>query len=338
MKLLMNANRTKTAIQISLSTEIDNLINQGRNILILTHINPDGDAIGSQLAMASFVRSKGKNVFLVRDDEIPKNLQFLAGAEDIPLFGNLPDSLKIDTAIILECPHLHRAGKAEQLLNDAVKIINIDHHHDNDNYGDIKWVDSSISSVGEMLYELFENLNFHISESVAEQLYTAILTDTGRFRFKSTSKRTMEIAGNLVEAGASPSHITDLVYYNQEPSSIRLLGKVLNAIEFHFSDRLCLISVTQNMLAAAKATKEDTEGLIDYTLYSNTTEIGLMLKEVDSSTTKVSLRSREKIDISKIAAQFGGGGHFNASGCQINKDIETAKSELLKAIGEELSD
>lgn len=332
--------KTKTTNIDDISREIFSILDQSKNVLIVSHINPDGDAIGTQLAMASYLRSIGKTVCLFRDDEIPRNLHFLAGAENIPLF-NLSDSekdaLQIDTVVLLECPQIERTGNIRELITDNVKIINIDHHQDNAMFGDVIWVDSSISSVGEMVFEFFANQNFKISESVAEQLYTAILTDTGRFRFGSTSKRTMEIAGELMQAGASPSNITDLVYFNQTATSIKLLGKVLNETEYFFDNKLCILPLKKSMYKDASATQSDSEGLIDYTLRCHETEVGILFKEASEKITKVSLRSQDKIDVSKIAARFGGGGHFHAAGCQIEADFETARKMLIDLLEKELN-
>ena len=216
---------------------ITNFLEDSQRILVVSHIDPDGDALGTQLAFGAFLTFLGKDVFLVRDSKVPDKYRFLRGADDIPHVDTLPEYLDIDAAVALECPDLDRIGKVRRHLKDGLKVLNIDHHRDNDLFGDVNWVNAEASSVGEMIYEYFLTCRYPIDADVAEQLYTAIMTDTGRFRYNSTSPRTMTIAGELIAAGANPQKICDEVYFKLQSSTMKLIGKVLNSIELAPQDK-----------------------------------------------------------------------------------------------------
>ena len=299
-----------------------------------SHVDPDGDAIGTQLAFASYLRRLGKEVFLVRDDEVPAKYRFLPGADAIPHISSYGPNFSVPAALILECPNIERIGQASRFLAPQARIVNIDHHQDNEVFGEINWIDSHVSSVGEMAFEYFNWVGFEISPQTAELLYAAILTDTGRFRYTSTSPRTMAIAGHLIEAGANPKKICDHVYYNLRPSSMRLIGKVLNGIEFYDAGSICLLTLTQQMLEECNADFSESDGLVDFTLFTQGVVVGALLKETNSAHTKVSFRSRDSVDVAAIALRFGGGGHHNASGCTLPFELSRAKKEVIKLLRE----
>jgi phosphoesterase RecJ-like protein len=328
---------TNTLTQIA--EQVSTVLKASRRILVASHIDPDGDAIGTQLAFAAYLRDLGKEVFLVRQGDIPHKYRFLSGVDDIPHYREYENSPPdIDTALILECPNVERIGQASELLRPGVSIVNIDHHFDNSEFGAVNWIDSKASSVGEMAYEYFQAVGFEITQATAEQLYTAILTDTGRFRFSSTTPRTMEIAGELIAVGAHPQRITDLVYFDVRSSTIKLVGKVLNNIEFLFDGRICILTQTRKMLEDAGAKASEVEGVVDYTLHSSGVIAGALLKENGDAHTRVSFRSKDGINVAAIAARFGGGGHFNASGCTIPMPIEEARQEVIRLFTEALND
>lgn len=314
--------------------EIRSLLEQSRRVLVAAHVDPDGDAIGSQLACAACLRRLGKEVVLTRESDIPDKYRFLHGTSEIRHVDELPPDLGIDTAVILECPTLDRVGKAARYLTETVRIINIDHHRESGDFGTTNWIDPTKSSVGEMLYELYQALDHKITPEVAEQLYTAIMTDTGRFRFPSTTARTMEIVARLIDAGADPKTIADNVYFRLSASTMRLTGLVLATIEFHDNDQICLLTLTRQMLQAAGADSSEADGLVDFTLFTDTAKVGALLKEIDESQTRVSLRSRNGINVAELAARYGGGGHLNAAGCTMPFGFARAREELLKLLSD----
>lgn len=314
--------------------EISAILEQSKSVLVVSHVDPDGDALGTQLAFASYLRKSGKKVYLVREDEIPEKYRFLPGVNEIKHIHDIMAGFKADTAVVLECPKLSRAGNIIKKLDDSCRIINIDHHQDNDSFGEVNWVDLKASSVGEMVFEMFEAVGYEIDETTALQLYTAILTDTGRFRYNSTSQRTMEIAGKLIKAGADPRSICDQIFYNLPLSTIKLVGHALNNAEFVSNNTICILSIGQETLRQKEARLSDTEGLAEYTLFGQGVEVGILLKEGHDGVTRVSLRSRGKVNVADVALQFGGGGHPCAAGCSIEKNIKDAKHDLLKVISE----
>ncbi len=310
------------------------LIESAKKLLVVSHIDPDGDALGTQLAFAAYLRSLSKEVTLVREDAIPDRYKFLPGIDRIQHIDDIKDSLDIDTVIALECPKLSRAGVVISSLGDDIKIINIDHHQDNENYGQVKWINKDASSVGEMVYELFESFRYQIDEETAILLFTAILTDTGRFRYESTSGRTLEIAGKLIEAGANPRDICDKVFYDLQPATIKLIGNVLSNAEFIDDGKTCLLSLPLEILESRECGQAEAEGIAEYSLYGKGVTLGVTFKERSGGATRISLRSRGNPNVARLAAVFGGGGHICAAGCSISKPLSEAKKEFLKKLNE----
>lgn len=326
--------RTNPQQRDSILRQIEGMLGSARRVLIVSHIDPDGDALGSQIAFGEYVRHLGKEALMVKDSVIPEKYSFLSGSDDIVDVSDLPADTTVDTALVLECPSIDRVGGAQKFLTSDVNIINIDHHPDAQEFGAVNWVETSASSVGEMTYEFFDHVGFDISPKVAEALYTAILTDTGRFRYPSTSPRTMCVAAELVARGARPQDIVDHVYYNMRVSTVRLIGKVLNKVEFYHDNRICLLTLTRDMLDNSGADIVEAEGMVDYTMVSRTARAGALLKEMDNGSTKVSLRSRDGIDVSSLAARFNGGGHVNAAGCVIDLPLAEAREKLVGLLKE----
>jgi len=314
---------------------IRRLFEDSRKIVVLAHIDPDGDSIGTQLAFATYLRDLGKEVILARESTIPDKYKFLSGVEEISHIDSIPKNTTVDTALVLECSRLSRIGEAsvKRYLGNGVKVVNIDHHEGNDLQGDANWVDAKLSSVGEMAYEYFDGVGYNLSPQSAEQLYTAILTDTGRFHYLSTSPRTMEIAGLLIAAGANSQSICDNVYHDMQHSSMKLMGRVLNNIEYLHDGRTCLLTLSLQMLSDTGAHTSESEGLVKYALYSSGVQVGVFLKEIDDNITKVSLRSRDKVNVAAIAETLDGGGHFNAAGCTIKLPLAAARDKIIQILG-----
>jgi len=313
---------------------VSDRLSKASRILIVSHVDPDGDAIGTQLAFGRYLRDMGKVVFMVRDSEIPAKYMFLPKVDTIVSAKSLTEDPAIDTALVLECPTLSRAGSATRFFKDNTTIVSIDHHKDSTDFGQVNWIDATASSVGEMAYEYFVHEGYDIPATIATQLYTAILTDTGRFRYSCTSPRTMTIAGDLIARGADPRTICDYVYYDLPPSTMLLTGKVLSSLEYYNDGTVCLLTLTNDMLAEASADPSESDGLVDFTLFTKGVTTGILLKEVDSSHTRVSLRSSDEIDVARIAASFGGGGHKNAAGCELPLPLGAAKQRIIEILQE----
>jgi phosphoesterase RecJ-like protein len=313
---------------------IKDAVAASRRVLVVSHIDPDGDALGTQLAFGQYLKDIGKDVVMVRDSDIPDKYRFLPQVEKIVPSAGLTTALAIDTAIVLECPVLERIGAPARFLTDAVTIINIDHHRDSVPHGNINWIDIHRSSVGEMAYEYFLGVGYNAPVDVATQLYTAILTDTGRFRYESTTPRTMAIAGDLIARGANPRYVCDQVYFNMPPSTMLLTGQVLASMEYHHHGRICVFSMTRQMLEECGAQPSESDGLVDFTLFTRGVTTGALLKEVSDKSTKVSLRSGNGVNVAEVAARYGGGGHFNAAGCEIPMPLAEARQEIIRVLQE----
>lgn len=330
-------NSPSAASTAELVSQIRETIERAEHVLVVSHIDPDGDALGSQLAMGQYLQDLGKTVYLMRDSQIPDKYSFLPGIEKIRSASSIASDLRLDTAIILECPSLDRVGSAARFLNEGTTLISIDHHRDSVAFGAINWVDIKASSVGEMVFDYFETVDYIPSHDVATQLYTAILTDTGRFRYQSTTSHTMRVAASLIEAGADPRRICDQVYYNMRPTTVKLIGKVLNTVEFHNFGKLCVLTLTREMFASAGAEDFESDGLVDFTMSNKGVIAGVLLKENGGGGTKVSLRSSNGVNVSAIASEYGGGGHFNAAGCTLPMPIADARIEIIRRLTEELN-
>jgi len=307
-----------------------------RRVVVVTHIDPDGDAIGTQLAFGEYLKALGRDYVLVRDSDIPAKYSFLPGIESIVPVASLNGDLAFDLVLVLECPSHLRMGTAARLVSDRATVINIDHHPDSNVGGDVDWIDTGASSVGEMAFEYFRSIGFEITPRVATQLYTAILTDTGRFRFESTTPRALMVAGELVARGADPRTICDKVYFDLDTATMRLTGRVLNSIEFYADGRICLLTLSRAMMRECGAVEGSIEGLVDYSLLTKGVVIGVLVKEVNDQLTKLSLRSRGNTNVAEIASRLGGGGHPNAAGGRLEMGLDRARREIITILEAEL--
>ncbi|MEW5795454.1 MAG: bifunctional oligoribonuclease/PAP phosphatase NrnA [Candidatus Zixiibacteriota bacterium] len=319
-------------LAISRITRIQQILEQCRRPLVVSHIDPDGDAIGTQLAFGSYLQAIGKSVNMLRESDVPAKYLFLPGVEQIAVAGGIDQTVSYDVAVVLECPSLNRLGTVARFIGEATKVINIDHHPENELQADVSWVDVKASSVGEMAYDYFRQVGFEIEADMATNLYAAILTDTGRFRFESTTPHTLAVAGDLVRAGADPRMICDRVYYDVDPAVMKLTGRLLSALEYYGDGRICIMPLTRQMLVETGASIANTEGLVDYAMYTRGVQAGALLRELENGHTKVSLRSRNSFDIAAIAGLFGGGGHPNAAGCTVKLPLELAKREIVRLL------
>ncbi len=321
-------------MSIKTAKAVEKVLNKARNILVTSHQDPDGDSVGSQMALIAYLQKKRKRILALNQGKMPTKYRFLDPQGIIQEATEpLPDFTP-DAAFVVECPSLKRIGCVQKLLRPETVLVNIDHHPRNEKFGQVNWLDAKASAVGEMIYDFLVAARFKISPPVAEALYTAILTDTGRFRYSSTHPRTLEICARLMKLGANPQKITEEVYYRISPSDLRLVARVLEGMELHASGRVCFLSIDDRILAETGARFEDTEGIVDYSLYLRDVLVGALFKELSSGKTKVSLRSHNGIDISPIAKSFGGGGHPNASGCALALPLAEAKQTVLQKVSE----
>lgn len=311
-------------------SEIVQHIFQGNRFAITSHARPDGDAIGSELGLGLALREAGKEVTIVNADPHPSNYAQLPGIETIRIGTRLEESY--DAVIVLECSSLARTGLQDL---DQYFIVNIDHHPKNEGYGDLQWFDADAAAVGEMVYHLLERAGIPLSPPVASNLYVSLISDTGSFKFSNTTARTFAIAGDLVQAGADPGKIAELVYMNQPESRVRLLSRLLESLELHPSRRISWMKLDRRMLEQAGASARDTEGLVNYALGIEGVLMCALFRE-EEGCFRASLRSKGELDIGSVAASLGGGGHRNAAGVTLTGDYTEVKDRVIRELEKKL--
>jgi len=310
-------------------SDIQKAVADSNSVLIFSHSAPDGDSVGSQLAFRNYLLSQNKDVVVINEGTIPSLYKNLPDVDSVSDIENYSSKNHFDLVVVLDCSNLARLGKAAKLIEDNVKIINIDHHPDNTSFGLINLVNEVSSSTSEILTEYFLRIDHPIDKKTATQLYTGIITDTGRFRYESTGRRTMELGGILIDYGAEPRKICDDIFYSVPPSILKMTGKMLEGSKFYEDGKICLMELSQDIIKKYNASFSDFDGLAEFTLHSENAIVGALLKELDDKTVKVSLRSKSDINVSEVAHLYGGGGHKNASGFVMKSSSETDRNELL---------
>jgi len=295
--------------------------------VLASHSRPDGDSIGSQLAMAYGLRHLGKHVVIVTSDPAPPPLQQFPGVSDIIVAPRVDGTF--DAAIIMECGDLARTG-VEGL--DRQFIINIDHHPGNSGYGSINWFDAGRAACGEMVYELIVALGVPLTLNIATHVYMAILTDTGSFHYSNISPRTFNICRDALEAGVDPVLVARNVYDSNNMGRLKLFGAVLSAMQLDQAGRIAIVYLDHEMARAAGGTYEDTEGLINLPLTVKEIQAVVFFKQVEGEEYRVSMRSKGNIDVAVVAKQFGGGGHKNAAGCTVTGAIDALQKLFIEQL------
>ncbi|MBM9613039.1 bifunctional oligoribonuclease/PAP phosphatase NrnA [Desulfobulbus rhabdoformis] len=313
------------------------------HILLATHYNPDGDALGSLLGLADILEGMGKTVLRFLEDPVTHLYRFLPGCGQIQtdlaaVRTFVAEAGEDFLALCLDCGEAHRLGRYSEELITFTPMMVIDHHKGNNGFGDGAWIEPHRSSTGEMIFDLAQALGAEISDRAAECLYTAINTDTGSFRYESTSSHTFAVAGELVQRGVRPEVIANQLYDNYTLGRLRLMQEVLATLEMHERDRIAFIRVSQNMLERTFTTMEDTEYFINFPRAVATVRVAVFLKEVEPDHISVSLRAKGQCDVSLIAARFGGGGHKNASGCRFKgQSLDSVRDALLACLRPEVN-
>ncbi len=305
--------------------QIIKAIRENSNFLITSHINPEGDAIGSQLVLASLLRRLNKRAYIINEDS-SRQFSFLTEKEAI--LTNTNFNLEFDAAIVLDCPILSRIGKVEKLLKGAEILLTIDHHISNDNFADINWVDPKASCTAELIYELFKAFNVKLNKKEALYIYVAILTDTGSFRYSNTSSKTHTIVSELLRYKIEPHIIYEKVYGNISTSYIKFLSEVLSTLKKEGA--IAYIALETDMAELDSDIRERLEDFINYPRALKGVKVAMMFKKLSGHKIKVSFRSKGDFDVNSLARRFGGGGHIAASGAVIDGTMEEVKKRVLK--------
>lgn len=316
-----------------MNSELPKIVKQitdAKNIIILPHIMPDGDTIGSSMALYLALNDMGKNVRIILDEPVPNNIEFI-------MFGNIDthaEESEYDLCITIDSSDVDRLGKRQHYL--IQNTINIDHHITNSFYGKYNLVEPKAAATGEIIYDLLKELNINFNKDIATCLYTALSTDTGSFKYDNTTSKTHLIVSELISYGIAINDINVELYQNKPINKVKLLKDVLNTIEFFYDGRVSIMYVTQEMLKANKLDIADTDGLIELGRDIAGVEVSILLKEIEANKTKVGLRSKHNIDISKVAEIFNGGGHKKAAGCLVYENIKNAYDIIINCIEKHL--
>ena len=308
-------------------TDLDRLVSHiqsGHRFLVSSHQRPDGDAIGSAVGCALALREIGKNADVVMDGVPPHFLLPFPAVDQIRVAGTIDDAA--DGAIIMECSSLDRTGVSGL---ERSPVLNIDHHVGNTRYGAINWVDESAAACTELVFTLIETLGIRLTPAIATHLYLGLLTDTGSFRFSNITPRSFEIARRCVEGGANPQWIASTHYDSSTLGRVRIFGQVLNTMRLDDSGRVALLTMTTADAAAAGATYDDTEGLINFPLGVKHIQAVAFFKETGPDEWRVSMRSKGAVDVGAVARAYGGGGHKNAAGCSARGPLSALQETFL---------
>jgi phosphoesterase RecJ-like protein len=322
---------TTTATESATRAQVAEAIRARQRFVISSHVRPDGDAIGSQLAMAYALRLLGKQVRIVNRDPAPPPLLAFPGVADIEVADRVDDPG--DAVIVMESGDLTRTG-VEGL--DRGFVINIDHHLGNSMYGALNWFDVSAAACGEMVFDLIEELGVPLSREMATHVYITILTDTGSFHYSNITPRTFDICRECMEAGVDPPAVARSIFDSNNLGRLKLFGAVLSRMELDPTGRLATVFVDHKLAAACGGTYDDTEGLINLPLTVKEIQAVVFFKEHGPDDWRVSMRSKGDIDINAVAKQFGGGGHKNASGCSALGRFEDLKVLFREKITEQI--
>jgi phosphoesterase RecJ-like protein len=311
---------------------IAEVVNDNTSFLVTSHIDPDGDAIGCELAILSLLKRLGKNVQVLSDDPIPDTFAFLAGSGEV-ITG---DAQAAAVAVVLDAASLDRLGRAETPARRCPVILNIDHHASNTYFGHHNLVETGAGSCGEVLHGLFRVLGVEPTRDEAEALYVAILSDTGCFRFPTTTGDTLRIAADLLDTGVKAYHAASEIFWKRSPAGLKLLSDALSTVEVTNGGVVATMEITRRMYEEAGATPRDSEGFANYPRSIRDVLVGVLIREIGDGAFRVSLRSREGYSISDVARSFGGGGHPTAAGFRIRGELDDVKARIRDALGASL--
>lgn len=297
-------------------------------------MNPEGDAVGSLIAMQSILQRLGKKTTIVCEDSFPERLHCLRYKGEWNIYQESKDKkLKFDALVVADCPTLERIGKVRSLLQPDTAMFNIDHHISNTRFGHYNYVKPEAAACGEVIYEIIKQLKLSITQEEARALYVSLTTDTGSFKYSNTTIRTHRIAAELIRTGIDIDRINEELYATYSLNKIQLYSRLLSKVQTASGGKVAWVAMNQSDLQASGATYEDTEGFIDFLKYLKEVKVAFFLSEMErDNEVKVSFRSKEHYDVNQIATAFGGGGHKKASGCTLHLPLSEAVDAILKEI------
>ncbi len=318
--------------------QIASRLSAAGSILAVSHSRPDGDSLGSMAALALAARNAGRKSHILVPGSVPQRYAFLIEGMELAEgkdFERLAG--EVDLVVILDtCAYAQLDGLEQHLRKFETKIVVVDHHSTSDEIGSVRWMDTTAAAVGVMIGELLDAAGWSLDVAAAKALTVATTSDTGWLRFPKTDARTLRAVARWTEIGVNLNEIFQTLYQSDRPERLRLLRKMLDSLELHFNDRLAVMTISKADFEQTGARPDETEDLVNEALRLKSVEAVVMLTENDNFV-RVSLRSRDRVDVAKIARGFGGGGHPRAAGIRSNKSIEQVKASLINTIGETLS-
>ncbi|HLB05783.1 MAG TPA: bifunctional oligoribonuclease/PAP phosphatase NrnA [Thermodesulfobacteriota bacterium] len=316
---------------------IDRIIAELKNnntFLIVSHINPDGDAIGSELALAAGLTAIGKKVTVFNQDRVPDIVSFLPGASEI--VHELSGGEQFDAAIVVDCGTPKQLGDNFNSFKGYKKLLNIDHHVTNLNFADIVLVDPDACATGVIIYRILKKMGIEITREIALSIYTTIVVDTGSFHYGNSNPEAFKVAGEMVDIGVEPWYVAENLYESQPEGRIRLHSMALNTLSTNYNGKIGFIMVSNEMYKSTGTTAEDTDGIVNYARSLKGVEVAIFIREISRDKYKASLRSKGRVDVTRVAERFDGGGHVNAAGCVLNESLSEVKRKLTEATEEVL--
>jgi phosphoesterase RecJ-like protein len=305
-------------------------IGSGRRVALLAHLYPDGDVLGSQLGLGLALRAGGRQVTFACRHPVPEAYHFLPGAREVEQWNE--GRRDFDLVITLDTPDPARTGGLlEGCRSPGTRVLNVDHHGDNRRYGDVNWVEPAAAATGELVYDLLAAAGLPLTGDIATNLYAAIVTDTGSFRYSNTTPRTFRTAARLVEAGVRPDEVALHLYETRHLPGLHLLGRILQQVEATPDGSVAWLVLDRSQ--ADSADLLESEDFVTYPRSLRTAKVAVLFRELPGEV-KVSMRAKGEVDVARVAAGFGGGGHRNAAGVVLKGDLGTAKTAVLAALGD----
>jgi phosphoesterase RecJ-like protein len=306
--------------------ETGELLKAAKKLVIVSHVSPDGDTLGSSLALMHALHMLGKEVILNVDDDISTVYSFLPGIAEYRRFAP-NESVDADLLVIIDASSADRAGNAMEVVQSPA-VLNIDHHKTNTRFADYLYLDSDAAATAEIIYSLLLEMGIKLTRDIATCIYEGIYTDTGSFKYSNTTSNTLKTAADLLNYGVNPSLISDNMELKSR-SQVEMLRKVLETLTFLKDGKIAYIEIPLELYDH----NVETDAFISYPRYVEGVEIALLFKQVEENLTRVSFRSKD-IDVAKIALSFGGGGHKKAAGCSVYAPLKEAEKVILEAVGE----
>jgi phosphoesterase RecJ-like protein len=313
-------------------------IRERDDFLIVSHVQPDGDAISSTVAAGWLLKKLGKKFTMLNEGPVPSRLHYLWKCSEILTAGDNAPERQYRNVICVDCADYARVGKTNQWFAPDAELLNIDHHPTNDGFGRVNLMKFHAAATAEILFELLDELELTLDTDIATAIYTGLLTDTGGFRYSNTSPLVMAMASRLLEAGVNGPELAELLLERMTMGQLRIFQRGLSRLSFNPDQRISWLWVNSEDLVETGATNEDLEGLVNYPRNIEGVEVGLLFKQNGQESVKVSLRSAGRVNVAAVAQHFGGGGHVRAAGCRLTDPLSEVISQVVGVVQKALEE